>query len=126
MLRRAVATSISVLLVVAIATPAAATLWCRTMGRPMTTCCCGHDEDAPPSGATIARSCCERTAAAADLPTVDLRSASELTVPALTLISPTAPVMVAELDAREATRTAALEPRPPPSPERAQLGSWIL
>ena len=125
MLRRAVATSLSVLLVVAIATPAAATLWCRTMGQPMTTCCCGHDEDAP-AGPTIARSCCELTATAPALPTVDMRSASELAAPPLYVIPATAPAMVAELDAREATRTAALEPRPPPSPERAQLGSWIL
>ncbi len=126
MLRRAVATSLSLLLIVAIATPAAATLWCQTMGQPMTTCCCGHDEDGPPSGATIARACCERTAAAPALPTVELRSASELTVPTLYLIAPTAPVMVAERGRGEATRTAALEPRPPPAPERAQLATWIL
>ena len=126
MLRRAVATSLSLLLVVAIATPAAATLWCRAMGRPMTTCCCGHDEDAPASGATIARACCERTAAASALPTIEMRSASEFAAPTLYVMPSTAPAIGAEAWAGEATRTAALEPRPPPAPERAQLATWIL
>jgi hypothetical protein len=125
MLRRAVATSLSVLLVVAIATPAAATLWCRTMGQPMTTCCCGHDEDAAP-GPTLARGCCERTVAAPVLPTVETRAANALAAPIPMVMPPTAPALTRAADGREATRIAALDPRPPPSPARAQLATWIL